>query len=476
MDQPETERSDSAGDSEPRLPAELQARVLQFLPPNECALSGRLVGKGAWKRLNQPHHCTASFRLPLPPHAVDDPAWQPHLQQAFKQAPMRAKLQYLSAAASSGSVLNLEVAWRLLQPCLFPELLPHPVGDTQGPRNQHHHHHPVLDIYTHCLRPNDLDPGAAAVAFGHAHAFAWLVQHGCPLEPQRTLVAAAEHCDLAGLKQAWGLLCPRLDPGRRMEVPLLAAAAAVRSPTHQTACAKLAWLLLLTAEAAQPQGPAAEPWPCRSLVLTAAAVAAAASGNVQLLQWLCDEQGLDLARKSPRTLLPSKGRWSESVLAAVLEGGDMDLVRWLVGERGYPLPSSQADEGWEDESSDDASEAWEGAARGGSVEAMRWLLGSGVPVQEGAIGAAAGAGRLKAVQFLHAECGLRLTEGVFVEAAGSRGLPTAQWLLQAGCPMSPEAYDSAAKAGDAAMVEWLATEAKCPLGQDTMRDAVRFWG
>lgn len=260
MDQHETEHGGSAGDSEHarlELPAELQARVLQFLPPNECVLSGRLVDKDLYKRLSQPHHRTARFSQPLPQHTVDDLAGQPHLQQAFRQAPMRAKLLYLSAAASSGSVLNLEVvAWRLLRPCLFPELLPHPVDDAQEPDNHHHRHrhHPVPNIYTRCLRTNDLDPGAAAVPSGHAHAFEWLVQHGCPLEPQRTLVAAAEHCDLARLQQAWGLMWRRLDVIRRIEVPLLAAAAAVRSVTHQTARAKLAWLLSLSAEAERQQG------------------------------------------------------------------------------------------------------------------------------------------------------------------------------------------------------------------------------
>ncbi len=101
-------------------------------------------------------------------------------------------------------------------------------------------------------------------------------------------------------------------------------------------------------------------------------------------------------------------------------------------------------------------------------EAMRWLLRRGVQVYWGAIECAAGAGRLEAVQFLHRECGLQLTEGVFRAAAFSGSLCTATWLRQAGCPMSPGTYVRAVAAGDAAMVRWLVQEAGCLQGDESV--------
>ncbi len=46
------------------LPEDLQARVLERLPPNDKALSGRFVSKYASRHLSQ--HCTARLSLPLP--------------------------------------------------------------------------------------------------------------------------------------------------------------------------------------------------------------------------------------------------------------------------------------------------------------------------------------------------------------------------------------------------------------------------
>lgn len=106
---------------------------------------------------------------------------------------------------------------------------------------------------------------------------------------------------------------------------------------------------------------------------------------------------------------------------------------------------------------------------------MRWLRRRGVAVHEEALRAAACAGQLEAVQFLHAGCGLPLTQEVFGAAAGSRSVQTAMWLLAAGCPMTVDAYGAAARAADTKMVRWLAVAAGCPRGEATLASVIRCW-
>lgn len=61
-----------------------------------------------------------------------------------------------------------------------------------------------------------------------------------------------------------------------------------------------------------------------------------------------------------------------------------------------------------------------------------------------AMSAATRGGHLRAARFLHEVCGVGLEDDDLLEAAGSRSIPTAQW-LQAGCAMGPEAYGKAAR-------------------------------
>lgn len=68
---------------------------------------------------------------------------------------------------------------------------------------------------------------------------------------------------------------------------------------------------------------------------------------------------------------------------------------------------------------------------------------------------AASARRLEAVQFLHQECGLELTEEALRKAAGSGNVGVVEWMLQAGCPVGRAPYLLAAKEGDVGMVRWL---------------------
>ncbi len=426
------------------LPVHLIDRIIGQLGPNEKVLAGRLISRDAWKR--RLHDCAASFSLPLP---ALDPAWQPHLQQAMKQLTFRRKLRILPAAASSGSEFNLEVAWGLLRPGLFPELLSLP---------------PAPGIYGGTNLSDDA--GSAAIRSGHSRLLPWLVQHRCPLDSQRMLVAAAEHCDLAGLQQVSELLGGISYPTDSSQWALWCKLATAAGRSGVASVAKLSWLLSVAGEG--PQGGEGERH--RQRLLAAAAAGAAASGNMAVLQWL-QQQGMDLRTEHDESYLWLSGaaHWWV-VLAAALQHGHVAVADWLVDVAGCPLPQAGVEE-----QLDPHAHVWRGAARGGSVDAMRWLLRRGVPVEEGALQCAAGAGRLEAVQFLHGECGMELTATAIANAAGSGSMPTVSWLLQAGCPMDPASYACAAQAGDAGMIRWLAQEAGCPVGDDHPLGYMMVW-
>ncbi len=430
----------------PSLPMDLIYRILESLPPNYQVLICRLLCKELRTRFSQPHHFVARFGLPLPPISCCG-AWLPQLQQSLRQLTFDGKLQMLSAAASSGSEVNLEVAWKLMGPCIAHGMRPG--------------------------RPGTTDAGAAAVKSGHLHLLPWLLQHGCPLDTHGTLNAAAEHCDLAGLQRVWELLGCGPDPPGRHDGTLYGELACTAARFGPDAVAKLTWLLAMAEGSKQHYK---GPW-----LLLNAATGAASSGRLSVLQRLLEvalQGGVAMEDLWSRVV---DGEARGQPLARALEAGQLAAADWLVDEAGYPLPQELEGEGLafgpdpDPEQENEREHLWGCAAVGGSVDALRWLQRRGVPVDSYALPTAARCGHLGAVRFLHEECGLGLREYAMQEAAGSRSIPTAQWLLQAGCPMCPEAYVEAARKGDVAMIRWLVLDAKCPWSQDTFTNVVRGW-
>ncbi len=414
-----------------KLPMDIKCRILEALPPNDCALTCRLVNKEFFKRLDQPRHRTARFSLPMPPHATFA-AWQPHLQQALKQLTFCNKLDMLSAAASSGSDVNLEVAWGLLRPALAQGLS----GAGTG----------VPDACT------------SAVRSGHLHLLPWLLHHDVPLDVQSTLEAAARHCDLAGLQRVWALLANSpnsrgRDAGKIYHCELQSEAAL----SHRDVIPKLSWLMVKAGKDTAQQG--------QQSLLCAAAVGAAAAGSLPVLRWL-RAAGMDLGGALRNGSVPVYS--VVDVFAQALQHGHVAAADWLVDEAGAPLP--QQEQRGEQET------LWEEAGRGGSVAALQWLQRRGVAGDmEQAVEFAAWGGHLQAVQFLHEQCGAELTASVFRAAAGSSSIPTAQWLLQAGCAMGPEAYRSAASMADGGMIRWLVGHAGCPWQRESIADVISVW-
>ncbi len=263
------------------------------------------------------------------------------------------------------------------------------------------------------------------------------------------LTAAAEHCSIEGMLQFWQLVgearCPYQEDFLRCEM----AKAAGQSDADATA--KLSWLLSAPESAGTKQ---------QQELLHYAAEGPAARGSLPMLQWLLG-QGLDV-----------RGAGG-GVLGTALGHGRLGVADWLVDVAGCPLPPPQQQQ--QQQQDYRLEGVWQCAGMSGSMQPIRWLLGRGVPVHGAAISGAAYCGHLEAVQFLHARYGLPLTAEVFSLAGGSRSMPTAQWLLQAGCPMGPEAYRRAAEAGDGGMVLWLAQVARCPWDEKTLPHVIDCW-
>ncbi len=396
------------------LPTSLQLHILSFLPPNDRAFSGRLAFREANETLSTDPSCIASLSQPLPAHAE---AWAVQVgQQHVHSLTFQRKLGLLSAAAASGSEVNLEVALALLRPSIFPEML--------------------LPGYTFRFgmnNPTPLNPGAAAVKAGHLHLLGWLLRH-CPslASAPGVLAAAAEHRDLPGLKEVCGVL--RADPNQGV----LDAAAGSATPD---AVAKLEWLLALPGSACSLRESTAE--------------AAAITGNLGVLRWL-KGQGCPMA--------------TEGALREALQHAGVPIAQWLVDEGGCRLPEAGARGAWKG--------LLEGAAGGpGGVAKLQWLQGRGAPPLDSEVDQqlintlaynAAFSGQVEVVRYLLAAHGpaavFAFPDAVAHAGARSGSIPVVECLREAGLRFSNRAYQGAAEAGSVAMVRWLLQVARAPIG------------
>ncbi len=421
--------------------------ILSLLPPNDRALSGRLVNRDAANGLSGPEHCTASLSQPLPSHAVPwaVEAGQPHVRQLL----FVHKLQLPCIAASSGSEVNLEVALALLQPSVFPELL-----------------HAYNAVWASEHVPPEANPGAAAVTAGHPQLLGWLLSH-CPglVEREQVLTAAAKHCDLAGLQAMFGALSVDVAG----QGGLLDAAAESATPD---AVAKIKWLIRISRR--------------RFKLQESTAAAAARSGDLGRLQWLgargCPMEGL-------------------GVLKDALQHADLAVAQWLVDEAGCELPEeggSDNDDLWEqccdipfDNPFQELMYSYGPPEASEGVRAVRWggerepgwgsLLEASAASSDGLVKvgwlqqrreaplqarhwermarAAARKGRMEMVQHALSVLGPgAVPEGLAYAAVLSGSVPVVQLVRQAGAAFDDWVYPMAATTGSLAVVRWLACE------------------
>ncbi len=425
-----------AAASQWQLPPALQLHILSLLPPNDRALSARLVSPDAAAALSGPKHCTVFLYQPLPPHAAPWGLPVEGGQQVVRQLPFRHKLQLMCMAAASGSEVNLEVALALLQPSIFPELL-------------------QLQYYRNPFGVRD--PGVAAVRAGRPQLLPWLLRH-CPwlVTPPIVLSAAVLSCDLAVLQATWEAL-----QGARASsapTPLQVRVDTAAGSLHPDAVAKMEWLLAVGKGS------------CSLQENTAAA--AAISGDLGRLRWL-RERGCPMGEDCMRRPYPGRGA---TVLGA-LEHADLAVAQWMVDEAGVELPVAAVG-GWEDTA---GTRAWgllyQAAARTpDAVAKWQWLQSKGGPPLQGAEAdlalMAAGAGQLQAVQYLLSLVpppgpgGQGLVQGnpehFGAAAAASGSIPMAEFLRQAGATFGPSTLGVAYKHGrdhgrNMGMVRWLAT-------------------
>lgn len=468
------------------LPTHVILHTLELLPPNDIAANGRRACKEAACCFAAPAQRTVRISQPL--SAAAAAAWQEAAAAAAASSTAAAvvpsaaaaataakamtmeddgdgnsggngSLRHLSragkqlalcAAASSGSHINLELAWGLLQPCLFPGLPPaayyyRDLGQGTG-RTAFH-----------------ADPGVAAARSGHANLLPWLLSRGLVLRPERALAAAARHCDLAAMQGAWGLLAPVLEPLGDTQHHATTASNGVQ----RSAVDAIDWAI---EQASYRLGS----W--RAGVLTGA-VGSSTPDAMDKVDWLCADCGCD-----------SKWMEQEEVLRAAVLSGDpgrmrslhargwlgraclvhvlplslrhdtsLDLAQWLVTEVGFPRASNMGDEQFRVSVAVAAA-----AAACDGIGRLQWLRSQGMyDIPWSALWSAARNGRLETVRFLHEEEGLRLHPSMFSDAAASGHVPTAAYLLQRGCPMTPDAIRSAPLDGDLSMLRWLLHDAKC---------------
>ncbi len=440
-----------------QLPGDVLLCILQLLPPNDLACSGRLINKSAAQHLSSKPYCTMALDEPLPPHTSSVPCWTAAAQSALRRVSFARKLALLQAAAASGSKTNLALAWQLICPSLFPELVSwgYPCGDM----------------------------GVAAVRAGHLHLLPWLLQHRCPLNHARVWEAAAECCDLEGLQEVRRLLEQHGGQGvkgrlRRARAAAIAAAAgscrrachtchATRADTCRHVCSGGDPWVSAQAKVEALLGP-------RGGGLTRRAfVAAAGAGNLPLLQWMLGRLQQQRQQQQHALFDPD----GEMVLAALRsEAAGLEVVHWLLDVAGCAFPNT--------------GNAWDAAGHSGFIPKLEWLLllhrrslgassSSSPPPTDGlncALMSAARRGHVEAVSFLYLHLGGTLTDCVFTGAAGSGSRAMAEWLLQHGCPTGRMAYLSAARRGDVDIIRWLLHEARCPWGADTVTVVVQHWG
>ncbi len=443
------------------LPTELNHIILSFLPRNEIATTGRHVCKSAALLFSGKDNCIITLSQPLPPHVTTTPWSMDSAAEALQQLTLLQKKQLPATTASSGTQANVVFAVQLVQPQMAGATVPTAADLLKrweaGP------------LFHRPLTPSNVGP--TAVASGLAHLLPALEQR-CPalLDPELTLQAAVEHCDLAGLQAAWDLLEARVPVtlGQPQQHEWCLSFRRFHGETY----AESFWRRMLRAAAASASPDAVEKMSwivehsrsnCGSMIMTRHEDVygmAAASGDLSRTEWL-RERGFRCDK--------------EALLVAVLQHADCSDILRLEEEGGWlPPPDAVA---WNDGKMVAAAA---GSPRDSAAK-LAWLAGRGSELgAEKAMEAAARAGNLEALQLLVTAWRERngedaaLPDALLVVAVTAGHVPVADWLHQAGCPLSAESFRSACRQGSLPLLQWL-LDAGCPHKNLGVHDVVAAW-
>ena len=144
---------------------------------------------------------------------------------------------------------------------------------------------------------------------------------------------------------------------------------------------------------------------------------------------------------------------------ATARGGDMDAVRWL---REHKVP-------WDREIGSTGYNACAGAARGGHLDLLKWLREEGCPWDEWTCHRAAEGGHLDVLKYAH-ENGCPWHEATCFWAARGGHLDVLKYAHENGCPWDAGTCRWAAWAGHLDVVKYM-HENGCPWDERTCMEA-----
>ncbi|PNH01891.1 hypothetical protein TSOC_012174 [Tetrabaena socialis] len=449
------------------LPEMLQ-RIASSLPPNEVALTLRLVNKAAAAQFQ---HATVRLSQPVPHHAFVSRWAGPG---AVRELVWSQRKQLPCLVARSGSIANLEVL-------LARDDLP-------------------SDMYYSIAHD--------AAAAGQLDVCVWLRERGC-LWSEVALTAAAK-----GGHQA---LCEWLVPVCPDNLHLVAAAASAAEGGH---VGLMEWLRLAAQTHGADGSDVRQALDASDPVYNSLLEGAAAGCDLATLQRLhhihvdsraapepnSDDPDGEMAYKeregnylwniiehaagSATADWQAKVEWLEaqgyplnqdSYIRAAGQPDGRARVQWL-RQRGYPLDMGVADSAaqagdmelleyvlGQGVEVDVSSGMMDEVVLSGDVAVMELLHARGAPIGKSTVIKAAECGHLPAVAWLVerlAAAGGALSAGVFSAAAGAGSMELMAWLRQQGCPWDAATFVAAAGGGGSEeQLEWLAGQG-CPMGDD----------
>ncbi|PNG99834.1 Ankyrin repeat domain-containing protein, partial [Tetrabaena socialis] len=419
---------------------ELVQHFAGMLPPNEVALTLRLVNKAMAEQFRGAQHATVRLSQPVP-HS--DFAWRWAGAGAMHSLTLSQRQKLTCLTARSGSIANLQVL-------LARDDMPFVLG--------------FIGL-------------EAAARAGQLDVCRWLRAQGCPVDETALTEAAAGGQQAVSENGHVGLMdwlllragdlgpLHRLGPGNLLR----AAAAACDLPTlqrlHHTYVGSDGGerpLPLWNDDLSLANGDDFEYGDHESIL--AAAAGSKTSCWQAKVEWLAahgfaeEEDACPEAARLPDALprlvwLRQRGyAFNEGVLWPIALTGDVELLRYVL-DQGVAVEES-------------SSGLVVNAATRGHVAVMELLHARGLPIGPEAVTAAARGRHLPALAWLVERLGTAtaLTAAVFTAAVGSGSMELMAWLRQRGCPWEETAFTVAAEHGSEEQLKWLAAQG-CPMGE-----------